>query len=151
MGEWFEAFYAEYPVHKARQDALKAWLQLLPEKALFDTIMAALKRQLAAKHFHNASGELVAPYPATWLRATRWTDEVGQQQAAGGDWWATAQGLRDKGNELGIPAPDETPQGFLRFKAAVWVKAGDGPWWDHQDTAYQLAAKLRDQGGGDAS
>lgn len=82
-----------------------------------------------------------------WVRSQRALPGGPAGRAASGNWWESRQGLLAKAIELGIPAPADTPQAFLAFKAAVWVAAGDGPWWDHQDTAYGLAVRLRDGNG----
>lgn len=68
----FQAFWAVYPVHKAKGDAEKAWRQVKGTTHLA-AILAAIEAQKAERrtpgwHPHWA-------YPASWLRARRWEDE----------------------------------------------------------------------------
>jgi hypothetical protein len=67
----FMRFWAIYPHHIAKQDARKAWAQLSPTTELVDRMIEALTWQVAlwAKQGYGT------PYPASWLRAERWTDE----------------------------------------------------------------------------
>ncbi len=76
LGEWFDAWWAVYPLKVAKQDALKAWMQLLPDENLVGDLTAAIKRQVEAGHFTNFQGVSNPPYPASWLRARRWEDEA---------------------------------------------------------------------------
>lgn len=76
MGEGFVRWYDAYPLKVAKQDALKAWMQLLPDAALMRVICDAIGRQVLARHFENLEGISNPPYPATWLRARRWEDEI---------------------------------------------------------------------------
>jgi hypothetical protein len=87
-------------------------------------------------------------FKAKWL-----TQEAAADAARPGgsgvssDWWESKSGLLDKGLQLGIPAPaDEGANTWAQFKAAVWVAAGEGPWWDRTSVAYPIAVRLRDQG-----
>ena len=69
----FDEFYSVYPKKKARQDALKAWLALKPDRALIETIVADVQ----AKRESEWKGKDMQyiPYPATYLRGKRWEDE----------------------------------------------------------------------------
>ena len=68
----FEDFWLLYPRRVARKDALKAWLQI-PESQHVELIVG-----LAAwRQVWLSRGELqYVPYPATFLRGERWTDEL---------------------------------------------------------------------------
>lgn len=69
----FSAFWQSYPVHKARRDAEKAWRQVKGAShltAILDAIeLQKLERLMPGWHPQWA-------YPASWLRAARWEDEV---------------------------------------------------------------------------
>ncbi len=70
----FAVFWSEYPNRVKKQDALKAWRQVyLPEE--MPGIMEGLKRWKRSDQWTRDGGRYV-PYPATWLRARQWEDEV---------------------------------------------------------------------------
>ena len=65
-------FWNCYPRRCAKKDARKAWAALSPEPEIVDQMIETLQWQIeewAAEQFRYA------PYPASWLRAERWTDE----------------------------------------------------------------------------
>lgn len=70
----FDAFWAAYPRPVDRLDALRAWRALRPSRELAERIIAAIKEQTAKGAFGDDA--LYIPYPSTWLRGERWTDEV---------------------------------------------------------------------------
>lgn len=69
----FDEFYSVYPNKKARQDALKAWVALKPDRALIDTIVADVNAKIDGE-WKNTKKKYI-PYPATYLRGKRWEDE----------------------------------------------------------------------------
>lgn len=149
---WWEEFWNTYPRKVAKPDALRAFAKALERAASFEAIMAGLRRHLPCEQWKD---QTKIPHPATWLNRDGWNDEVAVPPAPdGGDpkaWWQSRSGLLQRGLELGLPAPpkpEEDPggQAWRRFVAAVWVRSGDGPWWDEHDAAYPLAVKLRDGG-----
>jgi uncharacterized protein YdaU (DUF1376 family) len=146
---WWSEFWSAYPRKVGKPLALRAFAKALGRATSFEAIMAGLKRHLGCDQW---SDQTKIPHPSTWLNRDGWEDEVAVPPGGpGGDdpkaWWASRQGLLDKAVELQVPAPaDDHPETFRRFKASVWVAAGDGPWWDDKDTAYVLAVKLRDGG-----
>ena len=72
--EAFDAFWVEYPKHVSKQDAVRAWGKLKPDKELQDKIMAALEQQKRSDQWNRDGGQYI-PYPATWLNRRRWEDE----------------------------------------------------------------------------
>lgn len=66
----FATFWNAYPRHTARKEAFKAWMALDPDEALIDVIVTALAWQRA-----TWPDLKYCPYPATYLRSERWTDE----------------------------------------------------------------------------
>ena len=68
----FEEFYAAYPRHDAKADALKAWNQVQPG---IDDVLEAIRWQLKSQD-HLDKEKRFIPLPATWLRGRRWLDEA---------------------------------------------------------------------------
>lgn len=73
--EMFERFWEAYPRKKAKGDAEKAWKKLKPNDELFARILAAIAVQKNGLDWTKDSGKFI-PYPATWIRAKGWCDEV---------------------------------------------------------------------------
>lgn len=73
--EEFEAFWSLYPKKKSKGDAKKAWKKLKPSATTVSTIMAKLHELINSNDWKRDNGQFI-PYPATWLRAEGWNDEV---------------------------------------------------------------------------
>ena len=73
--EGFEAFWAAYPRHISRQNAIRAWNRLSPDAALQETMLAALEKQRDSEQWQKDGGQYI-PHPATWLNGRRWEDEL---------------------------------------------------------------------------
>ena len=71
--EDFDTFWQSYPRKIAKGDARKAWQQTEKIRPSLDFILQAIEAQKAT--WDNPK---FIPYPATWLRAERWDDEVMQ-------------------------------------------------------------------------
>jgi uncharacterized protein YdaU (DUF1376 family) len=71
----FEDFWLAYPRKVKRVDALKTWTKLNPDPALQLAISAGIIRAKAGDGWRKDSGRFI-PYPATWLNARQWEDEV---------------------------------------------------------------------------
>lgn len=69
----FERFYAAYPKKKSRGTAEKAFAKLKPDDAAVDLMLVAIARALASGEWTDPQ---FIPYPATWLNAKGWMDEV---------------------------------------------------------------------------
>ena len=80
----FESFWTSYPKLKpsskgkevGKAQALKAWNEINPSPTLANTIVSALKDQIATQHFENATGDQALPFPSNWLKGERWDDET---------------------------------------------------------------------------
>jgi hypothetical protein len=72
---YFDTFWREYPKKKSKGTARKAFEKAL-KRTDFDTIMAALRALKGTREWTKDDGQYV-PYPATWLNAEGWNDEVG--------------------------------------------------------------------------
>ncbi len=70
----FDHFWSLYPRKRSKGDAEKAWVQLRPDDAFFERILAGLMRARDSPDWLKEDGKWV-PYPATWLRAKGWDDE----------------------------------------------------------------------------
>lgn len=70
----FEDFWKAYPKRQAKGQARKAWINrkcstLLPQ------ILAAVEKAKASEQWRKDGGQFI-PYPASWLNAERWEDEI---------------------------------------------------------------------------
>lgn len=72
--EGFEAFYAQYPIHKGRSDAQGAWNRLRPNAELKATIM----HDLAVRKAEDADWlrGFGIKWPQGYLNQKCWTDEI---------------------------------------------------------------------------
>lgn len=69
----FERFYEAYPRKRSRNDAVKAFTKLNPDDALLEQILASLEQVKASGEWSDPK---FIPYPASWLNAAGWLDEV---------------------------------------------------------------------------
>lgn len=106
----FCAFWDLYPRRVAKKDAEKAW-RGLSESQRF----AAIQSLPIHVHYWDAIGTTKdwLPYPASWLRGERWTDELEMPKEKQPDWWASDSGIMREGLKRGIrPRPGESMQDF---------------------------------------
>jgi len=75
----FEEFWKLYPRKRNKFDAMQVWSSLNPDDELFEAIMAGLKRAVNSKEWKEQEGRFI-PYPATWLRKSRWLDEYTEDE-----------------------------------------------------------------------
>lgn len=109
--EAFETFWSLYPRKMSRKDALKAWLST-----------SESNRELAVKvlpvhiKYWQAEGreKTFIPYPATWLRAESFHDEIEMPEPkATHAWWTSDDGVMKKAREIDIaPKPGEDMSTF---------------------------------------
>ena len=69
--EEFLQFWREYPRHKKMKDAWKAWQQANPALTVVLESLAAHKKSQDWRR-----GPQYIPYPATWIRAEQWDDDL---------------------------------------------------------------------------
>ena len=72
----FDAFWECYPRKVAKGDARKAWKALKPSEELAFQIIESVKHQAQSLESWQKDNGKFIPYPATWLRAERWNDEI---------------------------------------------------------------------------
>ena len=77
----FDAFWAAYPKKVSKGDARKAWKQIQPDSELLTKMLTALGRAKTCQSWMKDGGQYI-PYPATWLRAEGWEDEIGPTRKA---------------------------------------------------------------------
>jgi len=71
----FASFWSAYPKKKSKADAEKAWRKLAPSPELSQRILASIAAQRGSVDWQKDRGQFI-PYPASWLNARRWEDEV---------------------------------------------------------------------------
>lgn len=71
----FAKFWNAYPRKRSRGQAEKAWLKLKPSPDLVEKILLSLERAKNSRDWKEEGGRFV-PYPATWLNARGWEDEI---------------------------------------------------------------------------
>ncbi len=77
----FNRFWDAYPKKRSRDDALKAWKKRKPDEHLVETILQAVQRAKTSEEWKNEGGKYI-PYPASWLNAAGWADELTVQTTA---------------------------------------------------------------------
>ena len=76
----FATFWAAYPRHEGKADALKAWNKLKPDIVLQTKMGEALTAQKKSPQWTKNNGQYI-PMPSTWLNGRRWEDEAPQAQS----------------------------------------------------------------------
>jgi hypothetical protein len=71
----FGDFWQAYPKKKSKGDAEKAFKTIKPDNALVAQMIQAIERAKLT-HDWQKQGSQFIPYPASWLRAKAWEDEV---------------------------------------------------------------------------
>lgn len=93
----FEEFYDAYDRKKKRPDAERAWSKAA-KKVDPQTIIDAAQAFIAAQKVANKHPHFT-PYPATWLNAESWNDEIDDPQPQ-----STARGFDNSPEAWGIPS-----------------------------------------------
>lgn len=71
----FALFWDAYPKKKAKANAQKAFNKINPDEKLFSEIMDAVLLWSKSDEWKRDGGKFI-PYPASWLNARRWEDEM---------------------------------------------------------------------------
>jgi hypothetical protein len=71
----FDAFWTSYPLKKSKGQAEKVWKSIKPDEQLQEQILSAVERAKTSAGWLKDAGEFI-PYPATWLTAKGWLDEI---------------------------------------------------------------------------
>lgn len=76
----FDLFWSNYPLKKAKGQALKTWKKLLKNGELpkVDVLIKAIREQDVEKAYLIVEKKFCPPWkhPSTWLNAYGWEDEV---------------------------------------------------------------------------
>lgn len=74
----FEIFWKAYPKKKDKAVALKVWNRIKPDEELVQTILRAIAEQSGERAKLESMRKFTPDwkYPATWLNAESWKDEV---------------------------------------------------------------------------
>lgn len=71
----FARFWDVYPKKRSKGAALKAWTKLKPDEQLVEKIISSIEQAKTSEDWTKAGGQYI-PYPASWLNATGWEDEI---------------------------------------------------------------------------
>ena len=74
----FEIFWDAYPKKKSKETARKAFDKAI-KKTDLQTILDAVEKQKTTSDWMDHGGQYV-PYPATWLNAGAWEDEIKEEE-----------------------------------------------------------------------
>lgn len=74
LADWFDEFWNEYPKHRNRAQAERAWFNLNPDKGLVGTILASLQVFKRSEEWNKEDGKYI-PNPSRWLDDRRWEDD----------------------------------------------------------------------------
>lgn len=80
--DWFDRFWAAYPNKKSKGTARKAWDKIKPDEDLAWQIVFAVDAQKKWRGREKKAGTFIPgwQYPATWLNAMAWLDELPSSQ-----------------------------------------------------------------------
>lgn len=74
----FVRFWNAYPKRVAKKETRIAWARMRPTSEQVDLMLIALAWQCNKPEWTKDEGQYI-PFPATWLRAERWTDSEPRQ------------------------------------------------------------------------
>jgi len=78
MRQSFETFWESYPRKISKGTARKAWLNLNPSSELLTKMLSSIRRAKTCDNWIREGGRYI-PYPASWLNAEGWEDEIPSQ------------------------------------------------------------------------
>ena len=71
----FERFYKAYPKKRKRGDAEKAFIKINPDEEFLQKMIETIEKFKKSEDWIKDNGKYI-PYPATWLHAKGWDDEI---------------------------------------------------------------------------
>ena len=71
----FDAFWEAYPRKRSKGQTEKTWIKINPDDELLDAMLSSIERWKRSKDWQKDGGQFI-PYPATWLNAKGWEDEL---------------------------------------------------------------------------
>ena len=78
----FARFWSIYPKKKSKGQAEKAWKKINPDEQLVELIGSKIEQAKTSDDWLKDNGRFI-PYPATWLNAKGWEDELGGKHETG--------------------------------------------------------------------
>jgi len=75
LEERFARWYAHYPKKRHPAAARRAWDRIKPDDAMTERMIAAVERQKQSPEWLKQGGQFI-PYPASWLNAGGWEDQL---------------------------------------------------------------------------
>ncbi len=99
----FQDFYSLYPRKMGRKDAERAWNRLTPTQQ--KECLEAMPNYLKYWKIKETQKDYI-PYPASFLNAERWTDEIDLEPNKKPElpWYSTEELTMRKAQEVGCPA-----------------------------------------------
>ena len=73
-----DTFWKAYPKKKSKGQAEKAFRKIKPDEQLLATMLATIERAKKSADWQKENGKYI-PYPATWLNARGWEDEISEE------------------------------------------------------------------------
>ena len=114
----FETFYKCYPRKVAKKKVVVAWNKLSTEEQ--EKCIEVIGKHVALWKSEGRDMKYI-PYPASWLNAGSFDDELPEPKVNGKAWHETSTGIEEKGRELGI-LPDQFEH-WQWFRTAVMKAA----------------------------
>lgn len=74
----FEIFWKAYPKKKNKGQAEKVWEKIKPTKELTDSMLKKIEQLKKTNDWIKDGGQYI-PFPATWLNAKGWEDEINSE------------------------------------------------------------------------
>jgi hypothetical protein len=117
----FNDFYTLYPRKMGRKDAEKAWNRLTPVQQA--ECLEAMPNYLKYWKIKETAKDYI-PYPASFLNAERWTDEIDiepiQSKKPELPWYSSEELTKAKAQEVGCPA--YAGEGWQQWRARISQK-----------------------------
>jgi len=75
----FAEFWSAYPKKRSKGQAERTWIKIHPDEKIRSVIAEALVLAKRSRDWKREGGQFI-PYPATWLNARGWEDEIQESQ-----------------------------------------------------------------------
>jgi hypothetical protein len=115
----FNDFYALYPRKMGRKDAERAWNRLTPVQQ--SECLEAMPNYLKYWKIKETAKDFI-PYPASFLNAERWTDEIDIEPTKKPElpWYSSEELIKAKAQEVQCPA--YAGEGWQQWRARISQK-----------------------------
>lgn len=116
----FDDFWALYPRHTAKANAMKAWVKV--PVSLHGAIFEAVKVQSRSANWLKDGGQFI-PHAASWLNAKRWEDEVGVSARRSDSGWLAGTGFDNEDEARNFGCTPSTASQFRDGRRIAKVPA----------------------------